>query len=387
MRGERFGAAGGNLEVPGAMTHAVRVLRGQGVDRPAVLATSPAYANNPFQELLLGAAWSHGIAPVAVPHLRHVAALSIARELGVDAVLDLHWTNQLQADDRDETLEAHERFRADIEELDVPVVWTVHNRLPHECPHPDLEVDLRRWLVERAAVVHVMGEATADAVADLYPLDEARTVVVPHPSYRGVYPATVSREQARWELGLRPDEDVVLLFGGIRPYKNVPLALDALDRLLERGRRVRLLVAGMVLGEWDGRDELEHRLLTHPAVAAHLRRVPEVDVQRYFLASDVVLLPYRTIVNSGVLLLGATWGVPAVATSEGEVGALVDGRGIGVTFAPDSGADGVADAVETALEGDRAAMRDAARRLDEELRPEVVAEQYITDAVLRALGR
>ena len=387
MRGERFGAGGGTVNVPAGITHAVRVLRHRGVDRPAVLAASPAYANNPYTELLLGGCWDVGVAPVAIQHLKDVHHLSIAQALGADVLLNVHWTNQLQATDRDETIAAHARFRDTVERLDLPVTWTLHNRLPHECAHPDLEIELRRWLADRAKVVHVMGEQTADAVADLYPLDPARTVVVPHPSYQGVYPDTVHRDQARWELGLHPDEGVLLLFGGIRPYKNVPFALDALDELLARGRRVRVVVAGMLVGHWEGRSDLQQTLMTHPAVNAHLGRVTEQDVQRYFRAADAVLLPYTSIVNSGVLLLGSTWGVPAVATGQGEVGALVDQTGIGVTYDPDGGPDALADAVEQTLDGDRDAMRGAALGLSEELRPDVIAEQYARKVVLPALGR
>jgi beta-1,4-mannosyltransferase len=384
-----FGAWAGVERVPQGIVHAVRSLRGQGFVAPAVLAYTPAYRNNPYQELLYRGLWQHGVAPVPLPRAHEVEQLTVAEALGARIVLNVHWTNQLASPDRAETEAAHDAFRASVDgfvERGARLVWTLHNRLPHECDHPDLEVELRRWLVDRADLIHVMGADSPGAVADLYPLDPTKIVEVPHPSYDGVYPATIDRDQARWELGVSPDEHVLLMFGGMRPYKNVPLALDALDNLLSEGRRVRLVVAGQLMGEWPGQNELEHRIVTHPATSAHLRRIDEVDVQRYFLGSDVLLLPYTTIMNSGVLLLGATYGLPVVGPSTGEVGELIDRHGLGATFSSVSSPADVAGAVGALLDGDLHEAGRRGRRFADGVSPGVVADQFrvkIVEQLLR----
>ena len=46
--------------------------------------------------------------------------------------------------------------------------------------------------------------------------------IVPHGHYRDAYPRTVSRKSARQRLSLPPQATVLLHFGLMRPYKNVP---------------------------------------------------------------------------------------------------------------------------------------------------------------------
>ena len=58
-----------------------------------------------------------------------------------------------------------------------------------------------------------------DAVREWFTIPENRVVHVPHPSYRGAYQDTVSREQARWELGIDTDETVYALLGAIKPVR------------------------------------------------------------------------------------------------------------------------------------------------------------------------
>lgn len=373
------GLWGGARRRPQSFVHAVRVLRGQGHADPVVLGYTPAFRNNPYQDLLYRGLWSTGVAPVPIASAAAVSDLAIATRLGVRTVLHVHWTAQLSTADRSETLAAHADFRRDVEELlagGTRLVWTVHNRMPHECMHEDLEIDLRRWLVDRADVIHVMGAATAEAVADLYPLPPEKVVEVPHPSYEGVYPSTLDRDAARWELGVSPDEEVLLLFGGIRPYKNVDLALDALDELLAAGRRARLVVAGQIMGRWTGKAELEHRIVRHPATLAHLGRIDEYDVQRYFLAADALLLPYASIVNSGVLLLGATFGLPVVGPDMGEVGEVVRSSGAGATFPAGAGPAEFAATVADLLDGALDEARAGAAAYAAGLHPETVAATY-----------
>jgi glycosyltransferase involved in cell wall biosynthesis len=69
----------------------------------------------------------------------------------------------------------------------------------------------------------------------------------PHPSYLGDVPNTVTREEARFELGVRPDATVFLSFGAIKPYKGVE-ELVAAAQQLDRDRPDLdwvLIVAGL----------------------------------------------------------------------------------------------------------------------------------------------
>src|SRR5690606_16893270 len=65
---------------------------------------------------------------------------------------------------------------------------------------------------------------------------------------------------------------------------------------------------------------VEERLRQQGAWEATIRRIdhiPEADLEVYFKAADVLILPYTRIFQSGVLFLSFSFGLPAVATDVG----------------------------------------------------------------------
>jgi D-inositol-3-phosphate glycosyltransferase len=51
----------------------------------------------------------------------------------------------------------------------------------------------------------------------------------------------------------------------------------------------------------------------------NIRHVPDSDVERYFKAGDVLVLPYRSVFQSGVLFLAYSFGLPVIATDVGSL--------------------------------------------------------------------
>jgi beta-1,4-mannosyltransferase len=313
---------------------------GLGHPLPAVLAYFPLVRLNPYQALLYRRCLAAGIAAVPLPSLDDIEALAGLRGAGIDVILHLHWLNQITKASTSEE-DASASVAAFLARLDAfrdaggHLVWTAHNVLPHDSRYPVADAALRQGLADRALLVHVLARGTADAVGDTYrlPPDE-RLVHVPHPSYVGAYPSGPSRDQARQELGLTPDELVYAFVGAIRPYKGLDELLDAFDEMCaaDPGRPRRLLVAGNP----DGGPAIEgalDRALAHPNVLLHARRLPPEDLAVILRATDVAVLPYRDALNSGVLMLALTFGLPVVAPSVAGVTELVDDR-VAALFQP-----------------------------------------------------
>jgi glycosyltransferase involved in cell wall biosynthesis len=123
------------------------------------------------------------------------------------------------------------------------------------------------------------------------------------------------REAAKRTLRLS-GRNVALLFGHLRPYKGLDIALDAW-RLLRT--EVTLLVAGEPW--WNtGLD------IAQPNVRLDLRFIPDSEIATYFAAADVVVAPYRTESQSGVALTAFHFGRPVIATAVGGLSELIDGR-------------------------------------------------------------
>jgi glycosyltransferase involved in cell wall biosynthesis len=356
---------------------------------PATLSFFPDYRRtNPYQAMLYADLPTHGVDVVPVD-IRNVL---VPRDPGgrLDRyVLHLHWTApllQTQPGPYGADL-ALRRFRQRVEEFrgrGGRLVWTIHNVLPHECPNRAAEISLCRFLASRVDMIHVMDATTARIVAPLYELPTARTVVIPHASYVGVYPDVVSREAARGRLGLREHEIALLMLGGIRPYKGIGLLLDVFDELSRSDPRLRLLVVGKPSDipeceQWRERSE------RHPRIMAHFAHAADADLQIWYRAADLAVLPYVSVLNSGSFQLALSFDLPVVGARDGSMAVLLDPE-YTEAFTPGSAAD-LRRALETAvgrLVG-RPEVRRAAHEAARRYPPDAMARDF-ADAMLPLLA-
>ena len=153
---------------------------------------------------------------------------------------------------------------------------------------------------------------------------EEKVTVVPH-GINDVTPEThLSRLEAKQQLGIDPGDKTLLFFGNIAPYKGLEDLVRALEDLLVEDDRFRLVIAGPVKdkdceGYWRELEKMieERRLSNH--VRQEIRFIPEEDVGVFFKASDVSVLPYKRIYQSGVLLLSYRQGLPVIASDVGSL--------------------------------------------------------------------
>jgi beta-1,4-mannosyltransferase len=297
---------------------AVQYLEALGHERPVLLAYNPVARLNPFTATLYSRLWDYGIAPLPVWRFPDVDVLTPLLAAGTRVALHMHWTLEVLREAETEA-EAKDLAGAFVGELDKfldaggRLAWTVHNVLPHDCAFPRIEAGVQQAVSDRARMIHVMSRGTAEAVAEWFTIEPDKTVHVPHPNYLGAYPDYIPRDQARYDLGLLPDEVVYALVGAIQPYKGLEQLLDAFDRLCDHDNRPRrLLVAGKASEDPRTQDLLD-RCQLHPYVVLRPVAVPDVEMQYYLRAADVAVLPYQRSLNSGVLLLALSFGLPLVA--------------------------------------------------------------------------
>ena len=320
---------------------AVRQLDALGADRPILLAYHPVARMNPFQALLYGAAWGAGVAPLPMANLAELDAVAGLARLGVQVVLHLHWTNTVLAGvpadgaavATAEFLARLDRFRAAGGRL----AWTVHNILPHDSVRPDDEAALQQAILDRAEAVHILAADTPAAVAGYFALPPGRTFHVPHPSYIGAYETALSREEARYQLDLDVDDTVYALVGAIKQYKGLDDLLTAFDALYAEDPRRRLVVAGAPDHE-AVTTAFVRRCERHPGILVRAARLPATEMSVYLRAADAVVLPYRRTLNSGVLLLAYTFGLPVVAPDVPGIAELL-GPDTSRSFSPGDAAD------------------------------------------------
>lgn len=199
------------------------------------------------------------------------------------------------------------------------IVWTIHDENPHVVLHQRLANWFTRQLVEHTDGYINLCEAGREAVEQSLPeLMDTPGFVVKHGHYRGCYPDEMSREEARSQLNLSPDTTTLLYLGYISPYKNVPSLINVFRNLPVSDRSVTLLVAGK-----PDDNTLKEAVCTAAGDAAniqlHLHFIKDEELQVFFKAADLVVLPFEEILNSGSLLLSLSFNRPVLAPHLGAV--------------------------------------------------------------------
>ena len=135
----------------------------------------------------------------------------------------------------------------------------------------------------------------------------------------------LGRREAREQIDLDPGEKILLFFGQIAPYKGLEYLIAAMSELVKEEENLRLVIAGRIksgyASYWNAiGNQISLRGLGN-RIIQHVRFIPETEVEVYFKAADVAVIPYVEIFQSGVPFLSYSFGLPVIAT---DVGSLRD---------------------------------------------------------------
>jgi glycosyltransferase involved in cell wall biosynthesis len=240
----------------------------------------------------------------------------------------------------------------------IRLVWTVHDVHFPESRHVTTEHLLQTILSRIVDGMIVRSESSARHVGAVFHTRPERMSVIPHAHYAGWYPNTVSRSDARAQLGIPQGDTVFLFFGALREYKGLPQLFESFRQV--RSKRVTLLVAG-----WPRPKNLAEWVHTQAARDDRVRVFPRFispdETQLYFNAANAFVLPVRdeSTAASGSVALAATFGRAIIAPDQAWIidplpreGAIVYDK---------HGHDALRSALEQALDADLAAMGDCNR--------------------------
>lgn len=254
----------------------------------------------------------------------------------------------------------------ELKRLGIPVVHTVHDVEPLYGGAGGASQLERVYRESDALIVH--SDANRAELLERYPsVRGERISVIPHgPLQAELCPAGATMADARRELGLPEEAAVALFFGTIKPYKGLDLLLDAFARVAPEVPGACLVIGGNPANQADVPDLAPLKEIGVP-FRADFGFIPNDQVWRYYLAADVVVLPYRNITQSGVLLASMAFGKASIVSAVGGLPEVVLASGSGWVVPPEDRV-ALASALRAAL-GDRAATRamgERARRFVQE---------------------
>jgi D-inositol-3-phosphate glycosyltransferase len=149
-----------------------------------------------------------------------------------------------------------------------------------------------------------------------------KVTVIPFGINNTVPTSRLSTAEAKQQLGVDGGDKTILFFGNIAPYKGLEYLVAAFCQLLRTDRSYRLLIVGKRKGPASYWNEIRRAILRAGVgnrVIEKIEYVPDETIELYFKAADVLILPYTHVFQSGVLFLGYSFGLPAIAADVGDL--------------------------------------------------------------------
>lgn len=233
--------------------------------------------------------------------------------------------------------------------LQLNLVYTAHNVLPHE--HSRIDYFLRYLVYRSAQKIIVHSHHIKHKLLDHYAVAPEKIEVVAHGNFDVYVPKEkIGKEAARKRLNLAVDDQLLLFFGYIREYKGLDILLDSFDLARQQNCHLKLVVAGKPHTAQLGRTYQQQiaRLQFPRSVIFAPHFIPTSEVATYFIAADIIALPYRRIDHSGILHMAYSFGRPIIATDVGDFSEAVE-HGKSGYIVPGANAPALAKAIQTAF--------------------------------------
>lgn len=199
------------------------------------------------------------------------------------------------------------------------IVWTVHNTFMHENRFLFIEYLLRYYLSKICDDIIVMSDYSKSEFSRMYGRSH-RIHKIPIGNYIGIYPAKVSRSQARKKLKIPLDRKVFLYMGRVQKYKGIDNLLKSFSAIDDSN--VTLIIAG-ACKDPDLIFKVTEAAKNNSRIIAHLSFIDDDDIQYYLNACDWVVLPFKKILNSASVLLALSFRKPVIVPQKGTITELI----------------------------------------------------------------
>ena len=201
----------------------------------------------------------------------------------------------------------------------IKILFVCHNVFPHE-----------RFPMDRFLAKAVLRQGNCYIVQSKMDAADLQTIVerpvykqTVHPTYNAFKLENLSKEEARKRLNIEPRKRIVLFFGFVRGYKGLKYLIQAIPEVVKKVEDVELLIVGDFAGAEEKQRYLD--LIRECGLQENVKvydgYIPDKEVEKFFAACNLVVLPYISATQSGIVQIAFGFEKPVVVT---DVGGLPD---------------------------------------------------------------
>lgn len=222
----------------------------------------------------------------------------------------------------------------------IPIVFTCHNVFPHE--RFPFDRFLTNLTLKRGTGFIVQSHLDEADLLTIKP--NADYVVTPHPTYNAFKMQNISKAKARDFLHISSETPVLLFFGFVREYKGLNYLIDAMPLIKNQIPDVSLWIVGDFDDQRDNYIGKINNLGLQNNIHLVEGYIPDQEVEPYFAAADLVVLPYISATQSGIAQIAYGFEKPVVVTDVGGLPDVVEDGKTGY-IVPSRNSEAIAHAV------------------------------------------
>lgn len=204
------------------------------------------------------------------------------------------------------------------------IILTVHNEAPHKGKSDQFQKLYGTVFQLVDGIIH-MGKASKEITDQNYPAETAGKpfFIIPHGNYK-IFDNSLSKEECRAKLSLKPEEKLLLSFGAIRSAKELDFGIRAFKEASVENSL--FMMAGQLPHPYKSQPVhfATRKKLYANMFNKQIRTVEKViepaEVQIYLNAADLLFIQRFNTLNSGNVALGYTFGKVVVGPDYGVIG-------------------------------------------------------------------
>lgn len=205
----------------------------------------------------------------------------------------------------------------------IPKIFVCHNVFPHE--RFPLDKFLTRTVLKKGKAYITHSAMDAEDLKSIVAAPNYETTVLPvHNSFKM---KNLTKSQARLAADVPEDKKILLFFGFVREYKGLRHIINAMPEIVKYDSNIRLMIVGEFRSDKENYLEQIKKLNVGNNIDIVDGYIPDSGIEKYFAASDLIVLPYESATQSGIVQIAYGFEKPVIATNVGGLPEVIaDGK-------------------------------------------------------------
>jgi len=131
------------------------------------------------------------------------------------------------------------------------------------------------------------------------------------------YKSKFKKNNLRNKYGLSEKSKVILFFGLIRPYKGLDNLLHSIKTIFKKDNNFKLIIAGEAYQKLNSYKSIIDKNKFSNQIIWYNHFISNEDIEKLMIVSDLLVLPYKSASQSGVLSQSWQFNLPSIVTNVG----------------------------------------------------------------------